>query len=589
MDNVPSPFFLIIFPIKTFEFKTNKKVENSQQYLEIKWDLKGKIRDFIYITYKKGENDPIVIKDKIELIKIEKNFSRSIQIGIYWSGINDLLPDGCLLYTNEISYLKEVKKKTLKIEGKLFKIFISSTIQDEKQVLRTNIKEMLDSKNNIIPILSEYPETFPKPIDPSLNTFEASIAPIKDCQIFVLVIGKRYGNIEPGKDISIMEAEYDEAVRNHLPHIVFIDEEVIQDYDRFSTKDPDWDGKKIKAFRKNYLDLLKIKGYDKPAKIMKFITKLSKLKLTFGKKHKDNWYWLFSMNDTPRFLRALDAQIDFYVDQIEPTIKEMKNCLVRFSSTNIPEIKREISERFISWGPVGTQFLLDEHKTNQYGYSDVSGAVMDMSYPDWQKSQEYSTVIQYDQQIPVERTVSFSDQYREEKEKVIRRDQETFEAVEGFILKHYQMWYYRKCSELNELDEKEKERYNKLLTKNKNDYNIYEHKVTHRKDTLRNNFGLHFDESKKLFYNLETSIQLSSEGDIRHSDIRTIEESGMFIEEKIIDKINILLKSLRDYWKEANQYQIGNPEIKKNVEFEKELISELITLTLENGVWRFKK
>lgn len=195
------------------------------------------------------------------------------------------------MFTKEISYLKDDKKKKIKTEGKKFKIFISSTIQDEKKVLRTNIKENLESKNNVIWILSEFPETFPKPVDPSLNTFEASIAPIKDCQIFALIVGKRYGNIELGKDISIMEAEYDKAVRNHLPHIVFIDEEVIQDYDRYSTKDPGWDGKKIKDFRKNYLDLLKNKGYDKPAKLMKFISKLSKLKITYGKNHKDNWYW----------------------------------------------------------------------------------------------------------------------------------------------------------------------------------------------------------------------------------------------------------------------------------------------------------
>ncbi len=318
MDNVPVPLILIIFPIKSFDLKINKKFIDSQQHLEVHWDMKGQIRKFIYFTYKKGENDPVFIRNTPGIIKVEEDFSGIIQFGVYWLGTDDLLQEGCTLFTKEISYLKDDKKKKIKIEGKKFKVFISSTIQDDKKVLRTNIKEDLESKKNIIPILSEFPETFPKPIDPSLNTFEASIAPIKDCQIFVLIVGKRYGNIEPGKDISIMEAEYDEAVRNHLPHIVFIDEEVIQDYDRYSTKDLGWDGKKIKSFRSSYIDLLKIKGYDEPAKNMKFIAKLSKLKLTYNKKHKDNWYWPFNMNNTTKFLQALDSQINFYINQLEP-------------------------------------------------------------------------------------------------------------------------------------------------------------------------------------------------------------------------------------------------------------------------------
>ena len=589
MDSVSTPLILIIFTIKSFNFNINKKVVNSQQYLEINWDMKGRIRDFIYITYKKGENDPIIIKNNPDMIRIEEDFSGIIQFGVYWLGTDDLLQDGCILFTKEISYLKDDKMKEIKINDKKFKIFISSTIQDEKKVLRTNIKETLESKNNVIPILSEFPETFPKPLDPSLNTFDASIAPIKNCQIFALIVGKRYGNIEPGKDISIMEAEYDEAVRNNLPHIVFIDEEVIQDYDRYSTKDPGWDGKKIKEFRKSYLDLLKNKGYDKPAKLMKFISKLGKLKLTHGKEHKDNWYWTFNMNNTPKFLIAIVAQIDFYINQLEPTTEELMNCLVRFSNTDIPEIKREISERFFSWGPVGTQFLLDEHRTNKYGYSDVSGAVMDMSYPNWQKSEQNSVFIQSNQQIPVERTNSFLEKYREEKEKKISRDQETYEAVEGFILTRYQILYFQKCLEINELDEEEKRKYQSFYSKSENDHDLYKFKVNHRADTLRNNFHLHLNKSKNTFYNKDTGIELSEEGEIISSEIKPIEESGIFIEEKVIEEINKLLMSLKNYWNSQNQDKLGKPEIKKMVEFEKELGSELKPLKLENGVWRFKK
>jgi len=87
------------------------------------------------------------------------------------------------------------------------------------------------------------------------------------------------------------------------------------------------------------------------------------------------------MNNTTKFLKDLNSQIDFYINQLEPSTEEMINSLIQFSTTDISETRIQISERFISWGSVGTQFLLDEHRTNKYGFSDVSGAVMDMSHP----------------------------------------------------------------------------------------------------------------------------------------------------------------------------------------------------------------
>ncbi len=71
--------------------------------------------------------------------------------------------------------------------------------------------------------------------------------------------------------------------------------------------------------------------------------------------------------------------------------------------------------------------------------------------------------------------------------------------------------------------------------------------------------------------------------------LKSIDESGMFIEKKVIQKINTLLKGLRDYWREDNQDLEGKPEIKKKVDFEKELDSYKKPLKLENGVWSFTK
>jgi len=117
--------------------------------------------------------------------------------------------------------------------------------------------------------------------------------------------------------------------------------------------------------------------------------------------------------ETPLLTLSKDDEISDELVVQKPSIEQMSSTLARFGPNKIPRVKREIAETFYSWGTEGAHFLLDEINTNKYGYSDVSVAVMDMSYPNWQKSEQYSTVIQYNQQIPRERTINFLDQYRE--------------------------------------------------------------------------------------------------------------------------------------------------------------------------------
>lgn len=134
-----------------------------------------------------------------------------------------------------------------------------------------------------------------------------------------------------------------------------------------------------------------------------------------------------------------------------------------------------------------------------------------------------------------------------------------------------------------------KRKYQFFYSKSENDHVLYKHNAAHRADTLRNNFHLLLNKTKNTFYNKYTSIELSEEGEIISREIKLIEESDTFFEKKVIKEINKLLMSLRNYWNSLNQDKIGKPEIKKVVEFEKELGSELKTLKLENGVCQFKK
>ena len=63
----------------------------------------------------------------------------------------------------------------------------------------------------------------------------------------------------------------------------------------------------------------------------------------------------------------------------------MKNALEQFSTSTDPSERKNISEKFVTWGPSGVNFLLEEYTTNRYGHSNESGLVMDMSYPNWRE------------------------------------------------------------------------------------------------------------------------------------------------------------------------------------------------------------
>ncbi|NVM29291.1 MAG: DUF4062 domain-containing protein [Candidatus Helarchaeota archaeon] len=114
-------------------------------------------------------------------------------------------------------------------------MFISSTVKDNA-TLRKLIQERLSSKNYIQPILSEDPKTFPKTID-NVNTFEASVKAVESADIFLLIIGKRYGEIDPASNLSVTEAEFCVTEAQFLEWIeVQIENTINLNYNQLETK-----------------------------------------------------------------------------------------------------------------------------------------------------------------------------------------------------------------------------------------------------------------------------------------------------------------------------------------------------------------
>jgi hypothetical protein len=105
------------------------------------------------------------------------------------------------------------------------RVFISSTCYDLKYI-RENLKYFTKTLG-YEPVLSEEGSVY---FDPVLSTQDSCLREVPSCQIFVLIIGGRFG--EPYKDsgASITNAEYREAVKSKIPIFALVDNSVLSDY-----------------------------------------------------------------------------------------------------------------------------------------------------------------------------------------------------------------------------------------------------------------------------------------------------------------------------------------------------------------------
>lgn len=92
------------------------------------------------------------------------------------------------------------------------RVFVSSTCYDLKYI-RENLKYFI-KRLGYEPVLSEEGSVF---FNPCLHTQDACIAEVPNCQIFVLLIGGRFGAKFKAEKHSITNAEYREAVRLKIP------------------------------------------------------------------------------------------------------------------------------------------------------------------------------------------------------------------------------------------------------------------------------------------------------------------------------------------------------------------------------------
>lgn len=123
------------------------------------------------------------------------------------------------------------------------RVFISSTYYDLRHV-RNAIKEFIEFIG-FQPVLSEPFDVFN---EHGKSAQEACLDEIKKCDMYILIIGTRYGTIFPNDSLSITHREYREAVQAKLPIFAFVDRYVYDDYRIYcqNKNNPDVESSKIK-------------------------------------------------------------------------------------------------------------------------------------------------------------------------------------------------------------------------------------------------------------------------------------------------------------------------------------------------------
>jgi Domain of unknown function (DUF4062) len=107
---------------------------------------------------------------------------------------------------------------------KLPGVFISSTFYDLKQV-RADLAEFIDGQLGYIFLASEHPSF---PVNPDADAIENCRRRVEeDADIFVLVIGTRYGSVPPEATTSVTNLEYLTATAKSIPIFAFVQRDLL--------------------------------------------------------------------------------------------------------------------------------------------------------------------------------------------------------------------------------------------------------------------------------------------------------------------------------------------------------------------------
>lgn len=117
------------------------------------------------------------------------------------------------------------------------KVFVSSTCYDLREI-RDSLYSFAKSFG-FDPVLSEFGDVF---FHPDLHTHEACVNEVANCQLFILLIGGRFGgSYISDKSKSITNAEYEAALKCKIPVFTYIKRAVLENHHLYqSNKDKEF-------------------------------------------------------------------------------------------------------------------------------------------------------------------------------------------------------------------------------------------------------------------------------------------------------------------------------------------------------------
>ncbi len=149
------------------------------------------------------------------------------------------------------------------------RVLVSSTCYDLNQI-RKDLEDFIESMG-YQPVLSDSPGVS---IPPGLNNIEACKWLVRNSDIFVLIIGGRYGTTDEKTGKSITNIEYDTAFETKMPIYTFVDEEVWNKRDTYK--------KLMEMVEVGDFDIEKVKtalgGKIEDPRVFEFIDNVSKAK-----------------------------------------------------------------------------------------------------------------------------------------------------------------------------------------------------------------------------------------------------------------------------------------------------------------------
>lgn len=228
------------------------------------------------------------------------------------------------------------------------RVFISSTCYDLKYI-RTELERFLKDHLGYEPVLSEKGDIAWKSSQP----LEASCYDeVKNCQIFVLIIGGRYGSAsmydlgdgdEFTADKSVTMNEYLTAARNDTPVYVFIESDVYAEYRTFKknaeNKEIEWaqvDDSKVYKF----IEHIESQQMNNPIHSFKEVDDIiNHLKSQFAGLFKD----FLTTQGEQQPINRLDTKIDELTNMFQLILKSQSSNATG-DLGNTAEIVKEISE-----------------------------------------------------------------------------------------------------------------------------------------------------------------------------------------------------------------------------------------------------